>query len=135
MNQATQSTVPQDEQDVNNPAIAAIIAQQNDAFRTSVTASVKAPGVPPGKLVMTAGIAAQSGEFRTALIEALVAFDAFDADSDPYGLHEMGVLEIEGERVWFKFDLYDENYEYGAGTPTDPKRTRRVLTLLLPSEY
>lgn len=135
MNQATQSTVPLDEQDVNNPAIAAIIAQQNDVFRTSVTASVKAPGVPPGKLVMTAGIAAQSDEFRAALIEALVAFDAFDVDSDPYGLHEMGVLEIEDERVWFKIDLYDENFEYGAETPTDPKRTRRVLTLLLPSEY
>ena len=135
MNQATQSTAPQDEQDVTNPAIAAIIAQQNDAFRTSLTASVKAPGVPPGKLVMTAGIAAQSDEFRAALIDALVTFDAFDSDSDPYGLHEMGVLEIEGERVWFKFDLYDENYEYSAETPTDPKRTRRVLTLLLPSEY
>lgn len=135
MNQATQSTTGQDENDVNNPAIATIIAKQNDAFRTSVTASVKAPGVPPGKLVMTAGIAAQTDEFRAALIGALIAFDAFDADSDPYGLHEMGVLEIEGERVWFKFDLYDENYENGAETPTDPKRTRRVLTLLFPSEY
>ena len=95
----------------------------------------KPPSVPPGKLVMTAGIAAQSDEFRAALIGALIAFDSFNADSDPYGLHEMGVLEIEGERVWFKFDLYDENYEYGAETPTDPKRTRRVLTLLFPSEY
>lgn len=135
MNQATQSTAEHTEDDVNNPAIAAMIAKQNDAFRTSVTASVKAPGVPPGKLVMTAGIAAQSDEFRAALIGALIAFDAFDADSDPYGLHEMGMLEIEGERVWFKFDLYDENYEYGAETPTDTKRTRRVLTLLFPSEY
>ncbi len=135
MNQATQSATEQDQNDVNNPAIAAIIAEQNDAFRTSVTTSVKAPGVPPGKLVMTAGIAAQSDEFRAALIGALVAFDSFDADSDPYGLHEMGVLEIEGERVWFKFDLYDENYEYGAEIPTDPTRMRRVLTLLLPSEY
>ena len=134
MNQATQSTAPQDEQDVNNPAIAAIIAQQNDAFRTSVTASVKAPGVPPGKLVMTAGIAAQSGEFRAALIGALIAFDAFDTDSDPYGLHEMGVLKIEGESVWFKFDFYDENFEYGSEAPADPARTRRVLTLLFPSE-
>lgn len=135
MNQATQSTAPQDEQDVNNPAIAAIIAKQNDAFRTSLTASLKAPGVPSGKLVMTAGIAARSDEFRAALIEALIDFDAFDSDSDPYGLHEMGVLEIEGERAWFKFDLYDVNYEYGAETPTDPERTRRVLTLLFPSEY
>lgn len=135
MNQATQSATDHTEDDVTKAETAAIIAKQNDAFRTSLTASVKAPGVSPGKLVMTAGIAAQSDEFRAALIEALVAFDAFDADSDPYGLHEMGVLEIEGERVWFKFDLYDENYEYGAETPTDPKRTRRVLTLLFPSEY
>lgn len=112
-----------------------IIANQNDAFRTSITMSLKPQDVPPGKLTMTTGIAAQSDEFRTALIDALVAFDAFDQDSDPYGLHEMGVLEIEGEKVWFKFDLYDENYEYGAEDPTDPKRTRRVLTLLLPSEY
>ncbi|WP_299592841.1 DUF3768 domain-containing protein [uncultured Tateyamaria sp.] len=32
-------------------------------------------------------------------------------------------------------DLYDENYEYGSEAPTDPTRTRRVLTLLFPSEY
>lgn len=135
MNQATQSAAEHTEDDVTKPATAAIIAKQSDAFRTSLTASLKPPGVPSGKLVMTAGIAARSDAFRAALIEALVTFDAFDSDSDPYGLHEMGVLKIEGERVWFKFDLYDENYEYGAETPTDPKRTRRVLTLLFPSEY
>ncbi|MCQ0090367.1 MULTISPECIES: DUF3768 domain-containing protein [Rhodobacterales] len=135
MNHEPQSDAPHAEDDVTNPATAAIIAKQNDAFRTSITGSVKLAGVPPGKLVMTAGIAARSDEFRTALIEALVAFDAFDANSDPYGLHEMGVLVVEAERVWFKFDLYDENFEYGAETPTDPARTRRVLTLLFPSEY
>ncbi|HDZ82240.1 MAG TPA: DUF3768 domain-containing protein [Roseobacter sp.] len=135
MNQATQSAAEHTEDDVTKAAIAAIIAQQNDAFRTSVTASVKPPGAPPGKLVMTAGIAAQSDEFRAALIGALIAFDAFDVDSDPYGLHEMGVLEIEGERVWFKFYLFDENFEYGSEAPADPARTCRVLTLLFPSEY
>lgn len=132
MQTATSDT---DQNDLTEQQTALIIAKQNDAFRTSITMSLKPQDVPPGKLVMTAGIAAQSDEFRTALIDALVAFDAFDQDSDPYGLHEMGVLEIEREKVWFKFDLYDENYEYGAETPTDPKRTRRVLTLLLPSEY
>ncbi|MGB3246163.1 MAG: DUF3768 domain-containing protein [Sulfitobacter sp.] len=135
MNQATQSAAEHTEDDVTKPATAAIIAKQNDAFRTSLTGSVEAPGVLPGKLVMTAGIAAQSDEFRAALIEALVAFDAFDMDSDPYGLHEMGVLKIEGERVWFKFDLFDENFEYGSEAPADPARTCRVLTLLFPSEY
>lgn len=133
MNQTDQSTSAEAEQDVTNPAIAALIAAQNDAFRTSVATGVG--NAVPGKLVITAGIAARSDAFRAALITALVTFDAFDADCDPYGLHEMGVLEIKGERVWFKFDLYDENYAYGSEVPADPARTRRVLTLLLPSEY
>ncbi|MGH1413478.1 MAG: DUF3768 domain-containing protein [Pelagimonas sp.] len=135
MTQAQQANPADIAQDVTHPQTAAIIAKQNDAFRTSITACPKSPDTPPGKLVMTAGIAAQSDAFRAALIGALITFDAFDADSDPYGLHEMGVLEIEGERVWFKFDLYDENYEYGSEAPGNPKRTRRVLTLHFPSEY
>lgn len=121
--------------DVTKPAVAAIIAKQNDAFRMSITDSVKSSDVPPGKLVMTAGVAARSDAFRAELIGALIAYDTSDTDSDPYGLHEMGVLEIEGEKVWFKFDLYDENFEYRSEAPTDPSRTRRVLTLLFPSEY
>jgi len=124
-----------DQNNLTEQQTGAIIAKQNDAFRTSIALRLKPEGVPPGKLVMTSGIAARSDEFRAALIDALINFDAFDEDSDPYGMHEMGVLTIEGEKVWFKFDLYDENYEYGAEDPTDPKRTRRVLTLLLPSEY
>lgn len=126
---------PQDQTDLTDQQIAAIIAKQNDAFRTSITASVKSPDVPPGKLVMTSGVAAESDAFRAAMFGALIAFEDFNEDADPYGCHEMGVLEIEGQTVWFKFDLYDENYEYGAETPTDPNRTRRVLTLLFPSEY
>ncbi|WP_299593359.1 DUF3768 domain-containing protein, partial [uncultured Tateyamaria sp.] len=107
MTQVQQTSSEDIAQDVTHPQTAAIIAKQNDAFRRSITACPKSPDIPPGTLVMTAGIAAQSGAFRAALIDALVAFDAFDADSDPYGLHEMGVLQIEGERVWFKFDGVD----------------------------
>lgn len=129
------ATTSKTEDELSEAETAKIIAAQNDLFRKAIAGRPMSAGVPPGKLVMTAGIAACSEAFRAALIEALVAFDAFDTASDPYGLHEMGVLKIEGERVWFKFDLYDENYEYGAETPTDPARTRRVLTLLFPSEY
>ncbi|WP_370331564.1 DUF3768 domain-containing protein [Aquicoccus porphyridii] len=32
-------------------------------------------------------------------------------------------------------DLYDVDYTYGSPEPSDPDQTRRVLTLLLPSEY
>ena len=47
----------------------------------------------------------------------------------------MASVTICGEVVWFKIDLYDENFCYGAGDPLDDANTRRVLTLLFPSEY
>ena len=65
----------------------------------------------------------------------VAAFDGFDADSDPQGWHEMGVIDFNGTKVWFKIDLYDVEYQYGSPEPSDPKQTRRVLTVLLPSEY
>ena len=59
----------------------------------------------------------------------------FNTDGDPQGWHEMGVIEFNGTTVCFKVDLYDVDYAYGSPEPSDPAQTRRVLTLLLPSEY
>nr|WP_286190049.1 DUF3768 domain-containing protein [Roseobacter sp. TSBP12] len=47
----------------------------------------------------------------------------------------MGVIEFNGTTIWFKLDLYDVDYQYGSPEPSDPEQTRRILTLLLPSEY
>ena len=47
----------------------------------------------------------------------------------------MGVIDLDGTTVWFKVDLYDVDYTYGSPEPSAPEQTRRVLTLLLPSEY
>ena len=47
----------------------------------------------------------------------------------------MGVIDLDGTTVWFKIDLYDTDYQFGSPEPSDPQQTRRVLTLLLPSEY
>ena len=37
--------------------------------------------------------------------------------------------------IFWKIDLYDPAYHFGAETPSDPEQTRRVLTLYLPSEH
>ena len=112
-----------------------LIAQQNDAFRKSIAQFQAGANVPKGKVVMTQGVAAQSPDFQLELTRKVIAFDAFNEDADPYGIHEMGVVEVSDQTVWFKIDLYDLNYEYGAETPEDPEQTRRVLTMLFPSEY
>lgn len=121
--------------DLSSPEAAAIIAEQNDRFRKAATQFEAAKDVSKGKIVMTRGVADQSPDFQLELMRKLVTFDAFDKDCDPYDWHEMGVLDVAGETVWFKIDLYDADYGYGAEDPTDPDKTRRVLTLLFPSEY
>ena len=114
---------------------AALIAAQNDTFRRSIFRNTPVADAPQGQFVMTRGVAALGPDARLELTRRVAAFDGFDADSDPQGWHEMGVIEFDGTKVWFKIDLYDVDYQYGSPEPSDPKQTRRVLTLLLPSEY
>jgi hypothetical protein len=111
----------------------AVVARQNDAFRAALLSN-GGSGFP-GKTVCTQGIAAEGPLFMAELLHAVATFDAFNEDNDPYGDHTFGVLEVSGTRVYWKIDLYDEEYEFGSEDPADPERTRRVLTLLLPSEY
>jgi hypothetical protein len=114
---------------------AVLIAAQNDAFRRSIFGTTPVADAPQGQFVMTRGVAALSPDAQLELTRRVATFDGFNADSDPQGWHEMGVIEFHGTTVWFKLDLYDVDYTYGSPEPSDPEQTRRVLTLLLPSEY
>jgi hypothetical protein len=69
----------------------------------------------------------------------VMTFDAFTEDCDPYGEHEMGsfVIHIDDAPIiiWWKIDLYASDYEHGSEERTNPEMTRRVMTILLPSDY
>jgi hypothetical protein len=117
--------------EADDASIARGIAALNDRFRTTLG---RDPATP-GKIVVTQGVAAQGDAFINAALTAAAAFDAFDAEGDPNGEREFGVLAVAGVTVWFKIDTYDLDYRYGSEDPADPARTRRVLTLLLPDEY
>lgn len=112
---------------------ATIIAKQNDAFRMALLTGHFA-GLN-GQAVTTAGIAANGQDFVNACILALADYDDFTDFTDPFADHSFGVMDVNGERVWWKIDLYDENRRFGSSAPDNPARTYRVLTLLFPSEY
>jgi hypothetical protein len=115
------------------------VALQNDVFRRGVCGGVAAPAgfgqIPRGKMVMTAALAARSPEFLASVLRAVTAHDQFDPENDPDETHDFGSVEIEGESVWFKVDLFDLNYQYAAPDPADLARTARVLTLLFPADW
>lgn len=124
-----------DEPDQTTPGFAAKIAAQNDAFRKNIFLQSHGPNIPHGKLVCTRGISAKGKDFRQELLLKLYNFDEFDEECDPNDWHDMGVLEVGGEKVWFKFDFFDTSFEFGSEDPSDIQKTRRVLTLMFPNEY
>ena len=54
-----------------------------------------------GVLMMTAGVIALGRAKQIAILDAVAAFDSFDADNDPYGEGDFGALQVEGERILF----------------------------------
>ena len=88
-----------------------------------------------GELVVTRGIVGLDMKAKVAVFAAVQAFDQFTTDNDPYGEHDFGLLEVAGERIMFKIDYYDRSLTGHSPDSADPNVTRRVLTIMLASEY
>lgn len=88
-----------------------------------------------GTVVATRGVTAQGPAFIIAVMGALARFDAFTADNDPYGERDFGMLDIDGDRVFWKIDYYDQSLTSAAVDPADEALCHRVLTLMLVEEY
>lgn len=95
------------------------IAELNDQFRKT-----SAPLLTPGVM----GFKDMFG-----LLMEVRHYDDFTADNDPYGEHDFGAVEWEGEHVFWKIDYYDETMQY-LGDASDPD-CNRVLTVMLAEEY
>lgn len=102
------------------------IARLNDRLR--------ATGVG-GAIVTTSGVRVIPSFEVTLLIRALQRYTAFDGDNDPHGERDFGDLELFGAELLWKIDYYDVRLEYGSPDPADPMVTKRVLTVMLASEY
>src|SRR4051812_13978894 len=102
------------------------VRQLNDELRRSLNG---------GMLVLTAGVIGLGQAHQLKILEAISQFDRFDAANDPYGEHDFGALEVEGERVLFKIDYYDRSLSGHSPDPADPSVTTRALTIMLAEEY
>ena len=120
-----------------------IIRRLNDAAR----------GRPGTASIANATIGFQSlpDADRVAALAAIVNFSQFDGTNDPYGEHDFGTVYRLARGTWtqerpsddksitetvvWKVDYYDSTLTYGSEAPWDEQQTKRVLTVMLASEY
>jgi hypothetical protein len=99
-------------------------------------------------VVATEGIRALPEADQSRLRELVETFDAFTPDNDPYGERDFGAIYQGVDGFWstsrpvdvvvtvfWKIDAYDRELRFGSDDPADPAMTRRVLTIMLASEY
>ena len=85
------------------------------------------------RVMITRGV--QALDNLDDILTAVRKFDAFTVDNDPYGEHDFGKIEINGEVIFWKFDYYDLKYICASPNAADETVTVRVLTIMLAREY
>ena len=105
----------------------------NDAFRRAP--ELIGAQIAHNRLFVTRGVAARGAAFVDRAVRAVREFDAFSEANDPYGEHDFGTFQIDGETLFWKIDYYDTELNYGSPNPADSRVTRGVLRILLAEEY
>ena len=88
-----------------------------------------------GLAVMTPGIAALGGEAVARIVKTIAVYDDFCHANDPYGEHDFGLFEADGQRIFFKIDYLDKALNAHSPDPSDPAVTERIITIMLAEEY
>ena len=123
-------------------ARAARIARLNDRARQAMGIACAA--------VTTTGFRSLSASDQSRVRELIETYNAFTPGNDPYGERDFGAIyqgrdgrwtalpPVKGDPVetaFWKIDAYDRAMRFGSPDPADPAVTRRVLTIMLASEY
>jgi hypothetical protein len=119
------------------------IARLNDLARRAMGVACTA--------VATVGFRSLPEADQSHVRELIETYDAFDEDNDPHGERDFGTIyqlgdgswtterprlsDDERERVFWKFDYYDRDLQFGSEDAANPAITRRVLTIMLADEY
>lgn len=111
----------------SEPSRAARLALLNDFCRTAMGIACR--------VVQTEGIDALPPRDQSAIREKVETFNDFTPENDPYGEHDFGAFEHNGERIYWKIDYYDKTLTKGSEDPSRPEETTRVLTIMLANEY
>lgn len=88
-----------------------------------------------GNVFVTRGVGMLPRQELAAILQAVACFDDFNEDNDPYGEHDCAVMTVGQHRIIWKIDYYDRALKGFSPDPSNPHLTRRILTVMLASEY
>lgn len=92
----------------------------------------------PGEIFITQGLNTMidhEGANAVTLLQSVRDYKDFTPDNDPWSEHDFGAFKFKGAQCFWKIDVYDHALKWAAPDPTDPKLSKRVLTIMLASEY
>lgn len=105
---------------------ASAIAKLNDAFRANPIL---------GTTILTAGIRSNSSEDIAYIMNKVRNFKDFNEDNNPYGERDFGAFDYKKQKIFWKIDYYDLNFEFVSPDAADASITNRVLTVMYADEY
>jgi hypothetical protein len=85
--------------------------------------------------VITIGVAGLGDEAVARIVKTIAVYDDFCHENDPYGEHDFGAFEADGQVIFFKIEYYDSTLTYHSDDPADPTITHRVIPIMLAEEY
>lgn len=95
-----------------------LIAAQNNQFRQTLET-----GPIPGSAMLTAGISRLEEAQRHAIVQAVMTFDVFSENNDPYGEHDFGSIDYQNvDRIFWKIDYYEPSLQYGSEDSVSNRR-------------
>jgi hypothetical protein len=103
-----------------------LIRAINDQCRTTVLGCV---------VVVTAAFDALPAELKARVLCTVRTFQDFDDGNDLYHEHDFAAFTVDGQAFMFRFDYYAPDMRHGSDDPSDVAKTRRVLTIMLASDY
>lgn len=112
--------------DTNISDMKALIRALNDKLRTTCEGGI---------ILMTEGITSLEPEMLNQCMMKIQGEQVFNEDNDPYGEHDFGSVKHEDIVVFWKIDYYDLDMLHHSPDPSDEHVTKRVLTIMLASEY
>lgn len=112
-----------------------LIAEQNDLFRSKLGVLPQKIPLIKGHYLLTAGFFDLGSRDQISVLSTVRSFKDFNKGNDPYNEHDFGKFWVKKHEIIWKIDYYDIDYKYASPEPYNPIKTRRVLTLMLASEY